>query len=531
VDLPTTRTDFSGTLPTDVTTGGVLQQPPDRRALLDQPLQQVNSTGGIGISYGGGRYVNQAPPKKGGRIRRLRFQAERINFYPGGWQATNVQITNDPFSPPELELRANTATLSQRTPTQSLVVTTQPRLVFDQGLTLPIPKREATVGRGERRVNTFPIQIGYDATDKGGLFIQRGFTPINSEQFNLSVSPQILPQRVGSGGGVGSIFGLAARLNGTLGPRTIFDGRADANGFGTNELENRSRARLELRQLLGSLNAPYTLTLEASYRDRLFNGSLGYQTVQSSLGGILASPVIPLGKTGINLSYQISAQQILANTDRPYLLRPIRSDNLIPLGRLQGAFALNRGYLLFSGKGLPATATQGLKYTPTPVVPNLVVFGGLQGVSTYYTDGDSQNSLTATIGLQGQFGHFSRPYLDYTNFLLSYSQGLVAGSSPFLFDRYADSQVLSAGLIQQIYGPFRFGVETIFNLGTGNEISTDYFLDYSRRTYGIILRVNPVLGLGSINIRISDFNFVGGTNAFSGSNIVPVVNGVERENY
>ena len=164
-------------------------------------------------------------------------------------------------------------------------------------------------------------------------------------------------------------------------------------------------------------------------------------------------------------------------------------------------------------------------------MPYLVAFGGLQGVSSYYTSNDSQNSLTATIGLQGQFGHFSRPYLDYTNFLLSYSQGLVNGSSPFLFDRYADSQVLSAGLIQQIYGPFRFGVETILNLGTGKEISTDYFLDYSRRTYGIILRVNPVLGLGSINIRISDFNFLGGTNAFSGSNIVPVVNGVERENY
>ncbi|MBV9388048.1 MAG: DUF3769 domain-containing protein, partial [Chroococcidiopsidaceae cyanobacterium CP_BM_ER_R8_30] len=176
VDLPATRTDFSGTLPTDVTTGGVLQQTPDQRAILAQPVQQVTSTGGIGLSFGGGRYVNQAPPKKGGTIRRLRFQAERINFYPGGWQATNVQITNDPFSPPELELRANTATLTQQTPTQSLIVTTQPRLVFDQGFTLPIPKREATIGRRQRSVNAFPIQIGYDSTDKGGLFIARGFT-------------------------------------------------------------------------------------------------------------------------------------------------------------------------------------------------------------------------------------------------------------------------------------------------------------------------------------------------------------------
>lgn len=184
------------------------------------------------------------------------------------------------------------------------------------------------------------------------------------------------PKHKGSSGGIGSIFGLAARLNSTLGPRTTLGGRADINGFDLNDLENSSRANLRLRQLFGSLNAPYTLTLESSYRDRLFNGSLGYQTVQSNLGGILAYPVIHLGKTGFNLSYQVSAEDVLANTDRSYLLSPGRSDNLIPLGRLQAAFSLNRGYQIFSGKGLPATATQGLRYTPTPVVPNLVVFVG-----------------------------------------------------------------------------------------------------------------------------------------------------------
>jgi len=57
-----------------------------------------------------------------------------------------------------------------------------------------------------------------------------------------------------------------------------------------------------------------------SYRDRLYNGSLGFQTVQSSLGGVLTSPVIPLGKTGINLSYQAGAQNINAETDRQDLL-------------------------------------------------------------------------------------------------------------------------------------------------------------------------------------------------------------------
>jgi len=56
-------------------------------------------------------------------------------------------------------------------------------------------------------------------------------------------------------------------------------------------------------------------------------GSLGFQTVQSSLGGVLTSPVIPLGKTGINLSYQAGAQNINAETDRQDLLEPVRENN------------------------------------------------------------------------------------------------------------------------------------------------------------------------------------------------------------
>ncbi len=535
VDLPATRTDFSDALPTDVTTGGVLQQPPDQRALLDQPLQQVTSPGGIGIRVGPSRYVNPASrPQRGGTIRRLRFQAERINFYPGGWQATNVQLTNDPFSPPELELRADTATLTQQNSTQSQLVTTRPHLVFDQGFTLPVPKREATLGRGQRRTNTFPLQLSIDSTDKGGLYIQRGFTPISTDRITLSVAPQFLVERAVSSGsnnrGAGSLFGLGARLNGNLGPRTQLSGSASVNGLDSFDIQNRVRASLRLRQLFGNLNLPYTLTLESSYRDRLFNGSLGYQTVQSSLGGVLTSPAIALGN-GFFLSYQVGAQDVLADTDRLSLLSPTRTNNRVSLGRFQGTAALSRGFLLFSGKGLPATATQGLRYSSVPVVPYLVAFGGLQGVSTYYTSGDSQNSLTASVGLAGQLGHFSRSYLDYSGFNLTFSQGVVNGLSPFLFDRFVDNKILAAGLTQQIYGPIRLEVQTILNLDTGKEISTDYILEYSRRTYGISLRYNPVLGLGSINIRISGFNYVGGTNAFSGSDVLPVVNGVQRENY
>jgi hypothetical protein len=53
-------------------------------------------------------------------------------------------------------------------------------------------------------------------------------------------------------------------------------------------------------------------------------------------------------------------------------------------------------------------------------------------------------------------------------------------------------------------------------------------VEYSRRTYNILLRYNPVLQVGSLSLRISDFNWRGNPGLFDGSEIRPVVQGVER---
>jgi len=515
VFIPTAREDFTP-LPTDVTAGGVAPQPLSDRITANQPLQQVTSPGGINIGTG-----SVASPQQGGEIRRLRVEADTINFDPEGWQATNVRITNDPFSPPELELRADTMTLTRETPSRDRIRTTGQRLVFDQGLSIPIPRNEQVIDRRQRQVTPGLVNLGYDSEDRGGLFVERSFNVIDSEAVRVSVTPQVFVQQAitESGGNIFSpdLFGIRGSLDATLGPQTTLTGLAVLPGL--TDIGDNLRASLRLRTPLNILERSHRLTLEYSYRDRLYNGSLGYQTVRSSIGGIVASPVIPLGDTGFNLSYQAGAQYITADSDRVDLLEPIRDNNRISLGRLQGSAALSRGFLLWRGNPLPATANEGLRYTPTPVVPYVQLYAGVRGDASFYSSGDQQTLLTGTVGIQGQFGNFSRPFLDYTGFNIAYSQGIRGGTSPFLFDRAADRSVLSVGVTQQIYGPFRFGVQTSINVNTGRDLSTDYVLEYSRRTYGIVLRYNPTLELGSLTLRISDFNWVGGTDPFSGSNV------------
>ncbi|MEM7760916.1 MAG: DUF3769 domain-containing protein, partial [Cyanobacteria bacterium P01_A01_bin.40] len=88
-------------------------------------------------------------------------------------------------------------------------------------------------------------------------------------------------------------------------------------------------------------------------------------------------------------------------------------------------------------------------------------------------------------------------------------------------------QILSLGITQQIYGPFRAGFQTSLDLEDGDTISTDYLLEYSRRTHNVILRYNPELEIGSFSLRISDFNWQGNPRPFSDRGITPVIQGVD----
>ena len=530
--IPTTATDFafSPTLPTDITAGGVPSRPLSYRLRANQPLTGVNSPGGIEFGVSGQSDArNVSVPKSGGVLKRLRFEAQYIEFYPRGFQAQDVRITNDPFSPPELEIRAAKVTVTREAPLIDRVTTQRQRLVFDQKVVVPIPVNSRKIDRRPRQVNPTIVSVGFDNGKRGGLFIERAFEPINNDQTRWTITPQFYVQRaVENGGNVANLFGVNTKLNAVLSPKTVVEGTGELTSFDFDQVEDTLRGSLRLRQSLGNVK-PYTLSLESSYRDRLYNGSLGYQTVQSSVGGIITSPIIPLGKSGINLSYQGGAQYINSNTDRQDLLSPLRKNDRISLGRFQGSVALSSGIKLWEGKPLPATAKEGLKYTSNPVVPYLQAIAGITGTTSYYSSGDNQGTVTGTIGLIGQIGHFSRPFLDYTGFNVSYSQGTNSGLSPFLFDRSVDNKVLSAGISQQVYGPIRLGLQTSINLDTSKEISTDYTLEYSRRTHGITLRYNPVLQLGGFSIRISDFNWTGGTDPFANGQVKPVVGGVVRE--
>ena len=504
-------------LPVPIGSRYVADAPQSDRFIEDQP-RDVYTPGGFNFRLGTGREFQAAQQLGGlGTLTRFRFDAQSLDFTPTGWTGTDVRISTDPFSPPESELRADRLEFTPLDPLRDELFLTRPRLVFDDRLAVPILKRRYILDRSDREPPL--VQFGFDQRDRDGFYIQRKFEVLNRNGVSFEIAPQFYVQRTLTGGDGGESTGLAnfgftTQLTARINNRTSLAAETSLTSldFSNLRLEDSLRASVRLTHLvLGD----HRLTGEYTFRNRQFNGSLGFRTVHSSLGLVLNSPPIAIGDTGIVLNYQLGANRVNADTDELELLKPIRDTNRVTLMRYQGSFSLDRGWNLWVGEALPATAEEGLRYAPVPVVPYVRLFAGVRGIAGLYSNGASEASLQGSIGVQAQFGHFSKPFLDYTSVFVRYSDALLTGQSPFPFDRVADQRIFSFGILQQIIGPLRFGFQTAINIDTNDAISTDYILEYSRRTYGIILSINPQRESGSLQLRINDFDWNGDAGAFS----------------
>ena len=501
--LPSSDRDFSLDTPSTNSLGSNPLNP------LNDPVQSQDVN------------LDRRQQRRSGSIRQIRFEADRIDFTSGTWQAINIRITPDPFSPAELELRADRAQLMQISESEDRIQLKRPRLVFDQGLSIPVLQSRLTLS--DQRRDPFTIRVGFDQDDRGGFFIGRRFTPLDNRRISLVITPQFfLEEAIDQGFDLSDpdLYGLTLGIRAKLAPRTVFKGFGSLSSFDLPNIDDNLRSILKLQQWIG----PNQLSAESAFRERVVNGSLGEQEVRNRNGVIFHSTNMRLGQTGLDLSYRLGAELITADTDA------IDLEPTDTLGRFQASFNLSRAFVFWQGEPLPPTSSEGLRYTGEPLIPFLRLVAGLTGVTSVYTNSDSQNLLIGNVRLEGALGRFSRPYFDYTAFNIGYSQGAQVGESPFLFDRVVDQQVVSAGLLQQIYGPIRAGFQTSINVDTGELFNTDIILDYSRRTYGLSFRYNLTLDIASVLFRLSDFNFVGNRGPLTSPEVGAVEAGVQQTN-
>jgi lipopolysaccharide export system protein LptA len=451
----------------------------------------------------------------------VRFQAQQIRFDANTWTGENVRITNDPLNPPELEIRSPQVT-SVLQPSGSQLITAEPgQLVFDQALFLPLPIR-LRIDELDRQP---PITLLYDDFDREelrrGLIIQPNFELSQHRSVSFVVSPQLYPQRLfDSNEGLLDGIGLQTRLQVTYPTQQVTHVLVELRGLLFEEFADRLRVKVE--QVIptgdgGSVNYTY------AYRERFFSGLLGFQIVENRVGVDYNSPVIKIGNTGVDFSYKLSLDQIEALGQSTIDLDPEiakQSTEQLQLTRAQLGTALSRSFPVWQ----PDTqSTTSLRFTSTPIEKGLWINTGISSSQTYYSNGEAQSYVSGSVGIDAVFGDFSANTFDYTNLSATYSNGFLAGASPFLFDRITTREQLVLGILQQVYGPLRVGAETTIDLQLGENVDTTYTLGYDRRTYGVNVKFNPIRQTGSFELRVDSFNW-----SNSGETITEVRGGIER---
>jgi Protein of unknown function (DUF3769)/LptA/(LptD N-terminal domain) LPS transport protein len=479
----------------------------------DQPVSKIERRGATGAVIGTDREIEFQPPPAppATTITRLRYRADKLEFDGKLLTGSGVRVTNDPFSPPELEVRADRATFKNIGPGQDQIDTSNARVTIEQNVNIPLVL--AQFGLGKAALETNPFGIGFDNDERGGLFFERTLKLTDNDKILWTLTPQYFAQRVIAQDKLTSLdsIGVKTALTANLAPGTVFEAKAAFTSLEPSVVGNNLRSSLSITQDLDLPTGKHKVVADSAYRERVFNGTLGFQDLQSSLGIGITSPKIALGNTGLIFDYNAGLRLLNAGTDRAGVGA---SDGRVNLGRFQIATNLNRTWQLWEGVGPDPNERSTYNYSPVPVIPYLQLNTGINARVNSYTNGESQSLYGYGISLQGQVGHFTAPAFDYTGFNVGYSQGFLSGSSPFLFDRFQDTRVITAGINQHLFGPLKAGIQTSINVDTSRPISTDYYLEYSRRTFSIVTRYNPVLQLGSIGFRINDLDWRGQADPF-----------------
>ena len=465
-----------------------------------------------------------------GTLTRLRFQAPRITVTSTGWRATRASFSNDPFTPAQVWMDADNVVAVQDKNGDIRIRSNRNRLKFEDRLSIPVTT--STRIRKEQQVENRWV-LGSDQKDRDGFYIGRRLKPIGiGATGTLQLEPQFLLQRAyqgttdsyplpGAPAGsstveqnttLADLFGLEARLSTPLlGFQSEFN--LDVSTFNPDNIANGTRSWGELRR---SVRLPVVgdtvARLFAAYRFRIWNGSLGEQDVYSAYGTSLEKTgVLPAwGRLSNSYFWRVGAGNYQSNA----FVNGSESNNFAQLWRANAYGAINSSLSLWTGTALPSTRDGALRYSPVPIVPGLTINTNLSANLAYFGDGTNQNVLSFSGGPTLTLGHFSKPFLDFTQLTITGGIGVRQGQSPFGFDQAIDLGTVGIGLTQQLAGPLLFNGGIGLNVDGGSENYGDVTgsfveLRWQRRAYAFSVYYSPYEGLGGIRVTLGDFGFKG----------------------
>lgn len=490
-----------------------------------------------------GASVYRRPKPSRGTVNRLRFQASSLQIRGNRWTGREVAFTNDPL-----------------TPAQSWTIGYGVEAVFEgEGVTrikaartrILLSNRVALPGINQAVIGDEALQLTLDTDrrDRDGIYLGYNLPTLRiGETGRLNLQPQFMLQRAIQGRTdsytapgkslagaavnqplrAGDLFGLTGELN--L-PIDRFRLQADTS-FSTLSPQNLAagtRSIVRLSTPLGLAGHQKSQgQLFGSYRERVYNGSLGLQTVVYSYGGQLegtlrfnpdpADPRSDLRRTPYFGPIELDWRAIAGN----YQANLFESDRLDTQWRARLNGGLSSSLRLWQAALEPEVdVSAALRYAAEPVRPGLALNVGLASSLAGYGDGARQNTFTLFGGPAITLGRFRQPWFDYSQVAVLLGGTLRDGRSPFGFDRAVDLRTLSFRAAQQLYGPLVVEAGATVNIDSNSRFYGDVSYSYvelklQQRSYELGVYYSPYDKIGGIRIRLNDFSFRG-----SGTPFVP----------
>jgi len=490
-----------------------------------------------------GAGILRQPKPSRGRLNRLRFQASNLVIRGNRWSAREVAFTNDPF-----------------TPAQSWTIGYQVETVFEEkGITrirarrtrILLSNRLAVPGLNSAVIGEEALQFSLDTDqrDRDGIYLGYNLPTLRiGEKGKLNLQPQFMLQRAIEGRTssytapgkslagprvnqnlqAGDLFGLTAVLDLPI-DRFRLQADTSLSTFSPDNLAAGTRSIVRLGTPLALAGHSSSQgQLFGSYRERVYNGSLGLQTVVYSYGGQLEG----------SLRFNADPADPAKDQRRTPYFGPVEVDwravggnyqaNLFRRNRLdtQWRGRLNAGFSsslrLWEASLDPDRGDlAALRYTAQPVRPGLALNFGLATSLAHYEAGARQNTFTLFGGPAFTLGRFREPWFDYTQFAVLVGGTFFDGLSPFGFDRAVDLRTLSFRAAQQLYGPLVLEAGATVNIDGNSRFYGDVSYSYlelklQQRSYALGVYYSPYDGIGGIRIRLNDFSFTG-----SGTPFVP----------
>ncbi|MEI8252022.1 MAG: DUF3769 domain-containing protein, partial [Synechococcus sp. ELA057] len=496
-----------------------------RRGVLPNTAQPdtTNQYGGIVPSQLENLNTQSTQQAVRGTISRWRMQARLLRFTPTTISGDRISFTNDPFTPAQVWMDSTNVLITFR-PKVTVIKAERNRLRFEDRL--PIAVSRSTKLKQEE-IETKPV-LGYDQTDRDGVFAGYRFPVRFGERLKLNLEPQFMAERAINGttnvyplpgqpvasppvaqpATTSDLFGLSARLSG---PLAGFESQAnlEMTTFNPENIPDGTRSWGDLRRSVKlPLLGPSTWRLFGAYRFRIWNGTLGEQDVYSAVGTSLEKQglIARWGRLTGSYYWRVGTGNYQSN--------PVNSVELLNITQGTAISSINFSLPVWDGKPAAPTLLDGLQNTPELIVPGLKLDANVLGAIAYYSNSTNQNTVTLSGGPTLTLGHFVKPFLDYTRLTIVGSGTLRQGLSPLGFEQAVDLGTIGVGLTQQIAGPFLLSGGIGYNIDPNSPnygLVTGSYLEFrwQRRAYDIGIYYSPYQGIGGIRIRLNDFNFKG----------------------